>query len=159
KHPYSGLRHQMLEKRILSTIALTTVLAIAPADGKEEPATPRKPYLGTFATSVLAGRSTNELTVPVSPEDLQLLPENDPQRIAIHWPDWNKEKDTWRCRRQLDTPKVSENITIRGKEPVKDYITRTRLLIDVPPPPCIWPPIQTAHVTIKANIDNSSELK
>jgi hypothetical protein len=48
---------------------------------------------------------------------------------------------------------------MRGKEPVKDYIIRTRLLIDVPPPPCIWPPIQTAHVAIKAKVDNSPEAK
>jgi hypothetical protein len=87
-----GLRYQMLDKRVLSTVALTIVLAIAPAEAKEEAATPRKPYLGTFATSVLAGGSTNELTVPVSPEDLQLLPENDSQGIAIQWSDRDKEQ-------------------------------------------------------------------
>src|ERR1700693_3086373 len=97
---------------ILSAVALTTVLAIAPAAAAETPA-PQKSYLGTFATSVLAGGSTNELTVPVSAEELQLFPETDAQGITIKWHDWDKKTDATRCRQQPGPAKASERITIR----------------------------------------------
>jgi hypothetical protein len=147
----------MFDMRVLSIITLTAVLAMASAAVADAPASQK--YLGSFATSVLAGGSTNELTVPASPEDLELFPETDAQGITIKWLDWDKEKDTARCRRQLETPKESESIAIRSKKPVDNEIKKTRLLIDVPSPPCIWPINQTAQVTIKAKVAGSSEAK
>jgi hypothetical protein len=154
----------MFRTGLLAIVAVVAAASMAFAADEPKPGVPStRSYLGIFGTSTLAGGTTNELTVPVRPENLQLLSENDQNGASVKWLKWDAEAEvnTRACPRHIDIPRPSETIVIRSKKPVEGDLNKTRLSVDVPPTPCWWPIYQTARLKIAANVteDGNASIK
>lgn len=107
-------------------------------------------YEGGFVTPVLADDMVNELRLPIRPENLLSIPENDNAGTLIKF-SWLQKECRW------TTGKVNEDAKVLFKRPVKDEPDQVALFVTLPPRPCYWPMIQFVAIEIKGKVAGEEE--
>ncbi len=109
-------------------------------------------FQGFFRAEVLGGGTQNDLRVP---QPLNRLGELTPTLT------WEKIDNGRYCTKKPGPDEVPElkDISIDSRASDKDDANKSIFGVSIAPPPCLWPLMQRAHITITAMIDGkSSEL-
>jgi len=124
----------------------------AAKDAAKASASTKKPrsYEGGFVTPVLADDSVNELRIPLRPENLLSIPENDNAGTLITFK-WLRQDCPWKLG------KANEDAKVLFKRPVKDEPDQLALFVRLPPRPCDWPLTQFAAIEIKGKVAGEEE--
>jgi hypothetical protein len=121
-------------------LAAQTPPAAPPAAQAPPAASPAPPEVvappaGIFTTRMVAGGAPNGLLIDAQPGDLPRLP-----RGTIEWRS---------CAGAGPNP---SSFAVLSKAPEDGNNSKTLLTVQIPPPPCRWPPYQYAKITLTGDV-------
>ena len=141
----------MLIWRTVAFAGFFVALCVSSADAQTSTAPPDgEAVVASFATSVLAGGTTNTVTIPLAmdriPGQLQ---------ATFEWSSARRDKELFSCEKRKVIDRVDSLTKAEQTAEVPNgdgKRTVTVVTFYVPSPHCSWPPMQQARVTLSGNI-------